>query len=215
MKRLRGYLMTAFSVGASCLMLIGMEPAIKDYIEAVGLTRVYADEADILTRDLSKTILERVRSSQRDSNNVKGRTGTLSGDGSSLSGTDDNAVEDLCVTEADAEDSGELAEGTAEDCWPSITYLGTWTATAYCSCSVCCGSYATGYTASGTLATEGRTIACNSLPMGTQVMIDGNTYTVEDTGYSPYGDAWIDLFFESHDRALAFGVRPVDVYLIN
>lgn len=214
MKRLRGYLMTAFSVGASCLMLIGMEPAIKDYIEAVGLTRVYADEADILTRDLSKTILERVRSSQRDSNNVKGRTGTLSGDGSSLSGTDDNAFEDVFVSEADAEDSGEPTEGTPEDCGPSVTYLGTWTATAYCSC-VECTTDGNGITASGTVATEGRTIACNALPIGTEVLIDGHTYVVEDTGYTPYGDAWIDIFFASHDSALAFGVRPVDVYLIN
>ncbi len=206
--------MTAFSVGTTCLMLIGLQPAIHEYLHAVGLERVYAAEADILTRDLSKTILERVRSSQRDSN-VKGRTRTLSGDGSSLSGTDDYAVEDVCVYEADAEGDGTGAEGTAEDSWEAVTYLGTWTATAYCSCPICCGDYSTGYTASGTLATEGRTIACNSLPMGTQVLIDGNTYTVEDTGYSPYGDAWIDIFFESHDSALAYGVRPVDVYLVN
>lgn len=213
MKRLRGYLMTAFSVGASCLMLIGMEPAIKDYIDAVGLTRVYADEADILTRDLSKTILERVRSSQRDSN-VKGRTtGTLSGDGSSTCGTDDNAVEDVFITETNAEDSGELAEGAPEDSRPSVTYLGTWTATAYCSC-VECTSDGNGITASGTLATEGRTIACNALPMGTQVSINGHTFIVEDTGYTPYGDAWLDIYFESHDAALAFGVQQVDVYVL-
>lgn len=212
MRRLRGYLMTAFSVGASCLMLIGMEPAIKDYIEAVGLTRVYADDSDNLARDLSKTILERVRSSQRDSYNVKGRTRTLSGDGSSLSGTDDNAVEDVCVSEADAEDSGGLAEGTAEDCWPSVTYLGTWTATAYCSC-VECTTDGNGITASGTVATEGRTIACNALPIGTEVLIDGHTYVIEDTGYTPYGDEWVDIYFSDHEAALEWGVRLVDVYI--
>lgn len=96
-----------------------------------------------------------------------------------------------------------------------LTYLGTWTATAYCSCPVCCGEYATGYTASGTLATEGRTVACNILPFGTQLMIGGNIYTVEDTGWSPYGESWIDIFFDSHDSALAYGVREVEVYLVN
>lgn len=211
MKRLRGYLMTAFSVGASCLMLIGMEPAIKDYIDAVGLTRVYADDSDNLARDLSKTILERVRSSQRDSN-VKGRTRTLASDGGSTCGTDDNAFEDVFVSEADAEDGGKPTEGTAEDCWPSITYLGTWTATAYCSC-VECTTDGNGITASGTVATEGRTIACNALPIGTEVLIDGHTYVVEDTGYTPYGDEWVDIYFSDHEAALEWGVRLVDVYI--
>lgn len=95
-----------------------------------------------------------------------------------------------------------------------MTYLGAWTATAYCACPICCGEYSSGYTASGTLAEEGRTIACNSLPFGTQVMIDGHVYTVEDTGWSPYGENWLDIFFASHDAALAYGMRTVDVYLI-
>lgn len=109
--------------------------------------------------------------------------------------------------------AGELG---ASDNGGDLTYLGNWTATAYCACSICTGVYSSGYTASGTLATEGRTIACNSLPFGTQIYIDGyGYYTVEDTGWSPYGDAWLDLFFESHDRALAFGLRNVDVYVVN
>ena len=94
-----------------------------------------------------------------------------------------------------------------------LTCLGTWTCTAYCSC-VDCTTDGNGYTASATFATEGRTIACNSLPMGTQVMIDGNIYTVEDTGWSPYGDAWIDIYFDSHEAALCFGVQMKEVYLV-
>ena len=50
--------------------------------------------------------------------------------------------------------------------------------------------------------------------MGTQVMIDGNIYTVEDTGWSPYGDAWIDIYFDSHEVALCFGVQMKEVYLV-
>lgn len=101
----------------------------------------------------------------------------------------------------------------------SLTYLDTYVATAYCSCPTCTGPYSSGYTASGTLATEGRTIACNTLPFGTQVYIECGEYSgyyiVEDTGWSPYGDAWLDFFFESHDSALAFGLRYADVYLVN
>lgn len=98
---------------------------------------------------------------------------------------------------------------------PVLTYIGTYTCTAYCSCPACCGEYSSGYTASGTWATEGRTIACNTLPMGTEVVIDGNTYVVEDTGWSPYGEAWIDIFFEDHQRASDFGVQSKEVYVIN
>lgn len=124
---------------------------------------------------------------------------------------------------ADPEPAGPVPElvepadgdGCAEESEAGLTYLGDWYVTAYCSCPICCGDYATGYTASGTLATEGRTVACNSLPIGSQVMIDGWVYTVEDTGYSPYGDEWLDLFFESHDAALAWGAQVKEVYLID
>lgn len=116
-------------------------------------------------------------------------------------------------------DSGrvEEAEGAVQDCGDSadsvLTYIGTYTCTAYCACEICTGIYCSGYTASGTWATEGRTIACNTLPMGTEVVIDGNTYIVEDTGWSPYGEAWIDIFFEDHQRASDFGVQSKDVYV--
>lgn len=96
---------------------------------------------------------------------------------------------------------------------PVLAYIGTYACTAYCNCGICCGEYASGYTASGTWATEGRTIACNTLPIGTEVVIDGNTYIVEDTGWSPYGEAWIDIFFDDHQTASDFGVQYKDVYM--
>lgn len=91
-------------------------------------------------------------------------------------------------------------------------YIGTFTCTAYCPCQACTTD-GNGITASGTVATEGRTIACNCLPLGTEVLIDGYTYIVEDTGWTPYGDAWIDFYFDSHDTALAFGVQTKDVFI--
>ena len=90
--------------------------------------------------------------------------------------------------------------------------LGVYKITGYCSCAKCCGS-ATGRTASGTTATAGRTVAASSaLPFGTDVIINGHTYTVEDRGGAIKGNR-IDIFFSSHAQALAWGVRylPVEV----
>ena len=117
---------------------------------------------------------------------------------------------------AEDEDTGAVEEAEASGDYtadPVLTYIGTYACTAYCSCSACCGEYSSGYTASGTWATQGRTIACNTLPMGTEVVIDGNTYIVEDTGWSPYGEAWIDIFFDDHQTASDFGLQYKDVYM--
>ena len=146
---------------------------------------------------------------------LEGQLGEYSGDAET--GYSDGYADESNTTESsECVDNGGYSE-PSEDSWSGeegLTYLGQFTATAYCPCEICCGAYSSGYTASGTLATEGRTVACNSLPIGTQVMIDGNIYTVEDTGWSPYGENWIDIFFWSHDSALAYGMRTVDVYLV-
>lgn len=121
------------------------------------------------------------------------------------------STEELCeLYDSDSSSDSIGWDGTGD---PVLIYIGTYTCTAYCSCPACCGEYSSGYTASGTWATEGRTIACNTLPMGTAVVIDGNTYIVEDTGWSPYGEAWIDIFFEDHQRASDFGVQSKEVYV--
>lgn len=97
-----------------------------------------------------------------------------------------------------------------EQVWESA---GIWTITAYCACPICCGEYASGYTASGTEATEGRTAASNILPIGTEVLIEGHTYIIEDTGWTPYGENWIDIYFNDHEAALAWGVKSEEVYI--
>lgn len=96
---------------------------------------------------------------------------------------------------------------------PQYEYLFTATATAYCNCAACC-SVPGQNTASGRPPISGHTIACNILPFYTQVMIDGVIYEVEDTGSTPYGDAWVDIYFDTHEEALAYGMRTVDVYLV-
>lgn len=91
-------------------------------------------------------------------------------------------------------------------------YLGKYKTTAYCQCAQCCGKWSGGPTASGTMPQQGRTIACNSLPFGTKVMIDGNVYIVEDTGH--LASNVIDIFFNSHSQTKEYGVKYKDVYLI-
>lgn len=86
------------------------------------------------------------------------------------------------------------------------------TVTAYCPCEKCCGAYANGYTATGAKATQGVTIAADPdlLPMGTEIELDGHTYTVQDTGGTIAGNR-LDLYFDSHEDALQWGVREKTV----
>ena len=86
--------------------------------------------------------------------------------------------------------------------------------TAYCSCSKCCGK-STGYTASGTKATAGRTVAASGkFAFGTKLNINGHIYTVEDRGGAINGNK-IDIFVSSHSEALAWGVRYLPVSVVN
>lgn len=94
------------------------------------------------------------------------------------------------------------------------TYVGNYKLTAYCPCSICCGEWAGGPCASGNYPSAGYTVACNSLPMGTVIYIEGyGTYVVEDTG--GMGGSVIDIFFNTHEEALAFGSSHANVYIVN
>ena len=85
--------------------------------------------------------------------------------------------------------------------------------TAYCPCLSCCGK-TDGITATGTKATEGRTIAVdpNKIPYGTEVVIDGKTYIAEDCGGAIKGNR-IDLYFDSHQSALEWGRQEKEVII--
>ena len=89
--------------------------------------------------------------------------------------------------------------------------LGTFTITGYCGCAKCSGG--SNRTATGTIPTQGRTIAADPsvLPYGTQVVIGGVVYTVEDCGSGVNGNH-IDIFFATHEQALAFGRRSMQVF---
>ena len=103
---------------------------------------------------------------------------------------------DSAYTAASQEDYGEL--------------LGNFKLTAYCNCAICCGQWADGATASGTVATQGRTVAVGGLPFGTRLIIGGKVYVVEDRG-TPYRH--VDIYLNSHEDAIQFGLQYGDVYL--
>ena len=97
--------------------------------------------------------------------------------------------------------------------------MGEFKLTAYCPCAKCCGKWANGITATGTTATEGRTIAVDPrvIPYGSSVTIyfadgTGHTYTAEDCG-GAIKENRIDVFFDDHETARAFGVRSAMVYV--
>ena len=50
------------------------------------------------------------------------------------------------------------------------------------------------------------------VPFGTQLLINGNVYTVEDLG-TPYGH--VDIYCGSHEEALSFGLQSAEVYQLN
>lgn len=230
---MKGSLKIGICVGLSCIMVLAMQTPIRGYIGAVGLTRTkeqiiypvkpleggyihYNKETSTFVERIGKRVRAALYASAREVYE-SGRIGEASAsDRGSIIGADEYTGEGAVLSETESGDDGADLEVAEDDSWEEVgsVYLGQFTATAYCACQECCGEYSSGYTASGTLATEGRTIACNSLPFGTEVMIDGNIYVVEDTGWSPYGDAWLDIFFADHDSALAYGMRTVDVYLI-
>lgn len=95
------------------------------------------------------------------------------------------------------------------------TYMGEYKLTAYCPCEKCCGTN-TGITATGTHATQGRTIGVNpdEIPYGSIIEINGERYVAEDTG-SGIGSKHIDIFFDEHEDALAFGTQRADVFIVN
>lgn len=97
--------------------------------------------------------------------------------------------------------------------------LGEFVLTAYCPCSRCCGRWADGITATGTAATEGRTIAVDPdiIPYGSTVTLyyesgEEHSYTAEDCGCGIRGNR-IDVFFDDHRTAREFGVQSAMVYV--
>ena len=95
--------------------------------------------------------------------------------------------------------------------------LGTVTTSGYCNCAICCGKWAGGRTASGTVPKGNHTLAVDAknpvVPLGTKVIMNGIEYTVEDTGaFARYGVDF-DVYYDSHAEASAHGHKKWEAYI--
>ncbi|WP_426349698.1 PcsB-like coiled-coil domain-containing protein [Alloiococcus sp. CFN-8] len=104
-------------------------------------------------------------------------------------------------------------EATSNNDNISETSLGVFKLTAYCSCVKCCGTHSSGTTATGTTPKSNHTISVDPsiIPFGTIVMINGENYVAEDSG-GGVKKYHIDIYFDTHEEALAFGVQYAEVY---
>ena len=100
-------------------------------------------------------------------------------------------------------------------------YSGEWQTiqmrvTAYCPCRKCCGRYSDGVTACGHKIRPGEffVAADKKYPFGTEMIIagykGGEPVKVLDRGGVIRGNR-IDVFFNSHEEAVKWGVRNLDV----
>lgn len=108
---------------------------------------------------------------------------------------------------------GAVQNGETEEKGETQTFL----VTAYCNEDYphICNDGDNRYTATMTTPTVGRTIAVDptEIPYGTEVIIDGHTYVAEDTGGS-IKQKRIDILFDTHEEALAFGIQEKEVTIL-
>ena len=87
--------------------------------------------------------------------------------------------------------------------------------THYCACKKCCGENAQGITASGKNVQRGMVAMSSYYPFGTQIMINGVMYTVEDRGGSGIENdiGRVDIFVPDHNEALRLGRFDTTAYI--
>ena len=89
-----------------------------------------------------------------------------------------------------------------------MTYAGNFMTTAYTWTGNPC--------ANGNYPTDGYTVACNSLPFGTRVYIEGiGERVVEDCGPGSMPNEWLDIYMDSYDACIQWGVQYKEVYVID
>ena len=87
--------------------------------------------------------------------------------------------------------------------------------THYCACTKCCGPNAQGITASGKRVAVGMVAMSSHYPFGTQIMINGIMYTVEDRGGSGIENdiGRVDIYVPDHNEALRMGRYDTTAYI--
>lgn len=143
-----------------------------------------------------------------------------------------NIIEtDKLITEEVIETTAEAKE-ELQPLTPPTEYIKTIDvkATAYCLCKKCCGKSPSnpnyGVTASGfrIIPGQGMKIVASDpkvIPLGTKVYIEG-LYGAKDYGYATVADTGsaiknlkIDLYMDTHQMALNWGVKTVRVYILD
>lgn len=119
--------------------------------------------------------------------------------------SEENYEEEAIIEEEEIIEESEPEE--PEEAEPELEYIGTFEMTAY---------EWTGYPcANGRYPEVGYTVACNSLPLGTKVYIEGVGYrVVEDRGADWHADNWMDLYLGDVASCYEWGIRTVDVYIV-
>lgn len=88
-----------------------------------------------------------------------------------------------------------------------FTEMGTWSITAYAETGMAC--------ANGEYPEVNYTVACNSLPFGTEVYIEGAGFrTVEDRGPAAMGSEWIDIYMQDTGVCIQWGQQYRKVWVV-
>lgn len=101
----------------------------------------------------------------------------------------------------------DMAVQEAMDQLPEIEHLGTFHVTAY--------AYTGSRCAGGPYPTEGRTVACNSLPFGTEIYIEDVGFRiVEDRGAKWHAANWCDLYLGDVESCIQWGNQEKEILII-
>lgn len=111
--------------------------------------------------------------------------------------------------------SGVVISPDASDVNGEVLETLTVEVTHYCACTKCCGENAQGITASGKKVEQGMVAMSSVWPFGTQIMIDGTMYTVEDRGGSGIESNRnrVDIYVPDHQEALRLGRFTTTAYI--
>lgn len=110
-----------------------------------------------------------------------------------------------------ASDTTEAADSTAKGMKGES--LGMFSTTGYCNCDQCSGGHNLTY--SGTVPKPMHTLSADltRFPIGTRLMINDVVYTVEDMGSAVTGNT-VDIYYDSHEAALAHGRKNQEVFTV-